>query len=269
MLQTPVQDQIRSLGILVPKFSGFSFAEVEEILASLNRIAPGKRAAFRARLKHLQVLGFPPGANTGTGRRATYTFKMLLQMCLATELAQTGMSPKRAVQTIQGAWRDLEHTFLLALLPDDMSLVEDNRFTWVVSPEALRDLSSEGETDTDYRWLDTVVPLSRLVDSLDADRAPFMDDVDRRPVGEIYRHIVIQIKPLLTIVLALVQKLRPDIDLADLGDEFENEFASELAEAEREAESIARLEAVVQRDPEALEKLIKDLQAEGGDDRNS
>jgi hypothetical protein len=79
---------------------GFGLAIVEGALAELHFIRPEKRVAFKARLKHLQRLGFPPGVNTGTGRAANYQGQHLFLLGLAFELLQLGLTPERVIKVI-------------------------------------------------------------------------------------------------------------------------------------------------------------------------
>lgn len=70
---------------------------MEEVFAALHMIAPDKRGAFQARMRHLQRLGFPPGTNTGRGRPAEYGFDQALLLALVFELNELGVSPERAI----------------------------------------------------------------------------------------------------------------------------------------------------------------------------
>ncbi|NJC06857.1 hypothetical protein GGQ97_002650 [Sphingomonas kaistensis] len=202
----------------------FDFREVEEVLQRLNRIAESKRVAFRGRIKHLQRLGFPRGANTGTGTRVRYTFPMLLQLALATELMQTGMSPVRIVQTINWSWHDQMGGLFFAMLPKAMLSqfkppVEDNDLAWVLSPEGLRDLTEEGDHESAYMFAVLVFPTAELPSRLKTDPTPV--------IGEVYRHIVIQLRPFMQRVLGAILGVRPDLRPEDLGKAFENYLIDE------------------------------------------
>lgn len=76
------------------------FNQVERMLHQLHAIGPGKHAAFRSRLQHIQRLGFPAGANTGRGRPAAYSAGQIMSLAIAVELLQLGMSPERAVAAL-------------------------------------------------------------------------------------------------------------------------------------------------------------------------
>lgn len=122
------------------------YGQVEAILAFLNNIAEDKRVAFQGRLKHLQRLGFPEGINTGKGKAATYTFGHLMQMVLALEFLQSGLTPQLAVDFVNRSWVVLVGSIhLAAKKPSE----EDNEWLWIIHPEALRPLStSENTPDT-------------------------------------------------------------------------------------------------------------------------
>jgi len=126
-----------------------SFAEVELALRGVHRIRPEKAVAFRARLKHLQREGWPLGTNTGTGTRANYTLNSLMQMAMALELLQSGITPKRAVAALKSDWSDLVVTLALSQLSAyaatnwaDFPMRESEELFWIVRPEALQDLTT-------------------------------------------------------------------------------------------------------------------------------
>lgn len=227
-----------------------SYADVEATLAQLNRIADDKRTAFKARLKHFQRLGFPDGANTGTGKRVLYSVQMLLQLAFATELSQAGMSPKRVVDIINCNWRRLEWSLLAVLTPDDLlkrrnQPVTDSNLVWMLSPEALRDLSEGGEGTYDYFDAVEVEALKDLPEIM-------LDEEDGAPhVGENYRHLVIQLKPFLQTVLLRLRQVRPDISFFDVLTDIETELIEAGA---RQKKLIAEVEITMGKrsgDPEA------------------
>jgi hypothetical protein len=77
-----------------------SFSIVDRVLAAAHNIRRDRRSAFSNRLKNYQKNGFPSGTNTGRGRAATYTVGHLLQLGLALELNQLGLTPERAAAVI-------------------------------------------------------------------------------------------------------------------------------------------------------------------------
>lgn len=77
------------------------FKEAEAILAT--RYGFDKPSiAFRGRLQHLQRGGFPEGVNTGKGRPAVYGWSQLLQLAVALDLIDVGLTPEAAKQLIGG-----------------------------------------------------------------------------------------------------------------------------------------------------------------------
>ncbi len=125
-----------------------TFAQVEDVLAIVHRVRSDKRVAFRARLKHLQREGWPDGANTGTGRRVDYTINSLMQIAMALELMQAGISPRRAVAALRPRWHDTAIALAMAgstarALAKWGELGDDDwdEIFWVFRPTALQDLS--------------------------------------------------------------------------------------------------------------------------------
>jgi hypothetical protein len=193
-----------------------SYADVEATLARLNRIADDKRIAFRARLKHFQRLGFPPGVNTGTGKRAVYTFPLLIMLAFATELTQAGMAPKRVVKTLNHSWDTIEWSLLIAITPGDVwETPQDQDLVWMLSPEAMRDLSEEGEGDYDYH------ESIRVEKIRDLERILLNDDGASPIVGEFYRHLVLQVRPFMAVLMGHVVSVRTDIEPIDLWQDLE------------------------------------------------
>jgi hypothetical protein len=186
------------------------FGEVEGLLARLNRISDSKRVAFRARLKHFQRMGLPHGANTGTGKKARYSFPMALQLCVAFQLAQTGMAPKRIVSTVEGNWIAIRFNCFAAMLsPDQAKAFKPpltNRVAMVVNPEALRELTISGEGEYDYYETVDFFVVADLASKLAADSPGPIPTV-----GEVYRHIVIQLWPLMQTVAWHLSELRNDL----------------------------------------------------------
>lgn len=77
-----------------------TFAQVARALGQTYYVAEHKRAAFVARLQHLQKLKFPAGINTGRGRAAKYDVGHLLQLGIVLELSEFGLTPERAINVI-------------------------------------------------------------------------------------------------------------------------------------------------------------------------
>ena len=79
-------------------------SQVEALLADLHDIGATKRSALRARLKHFQRLGFPQGTNTGKGQAASYGPAECVQLLIAMEFLQLGLTPERAISIIKLDW---------------------------------------------------------------------------------------------------------------------------------------------------------------------
>lgn len=73
-----------------------SFAQAAQLLEFAHQIDVKHSDAFRARLKHLQRLGFPSGINTGKGKAAQYGWRELFLQFVALELIELGLTPERA-----------------------------------------------------------------------------------------------------------------------------------------------------------------------------
>ena len=83
------------------------------MLACAHNIRDDRRSAFANRLKNYQKAGFPEGINTGRGRAASYGVGHLLQLAVALELNQLGLTPERAVAAILS---DLHNVAMAAAL---------------------------------------------------------------------------------------------------------------------------------------------------------
>ncbi|WP_022684603.1 hypothetical protein [Sphingobium bisphenolivorans] len=144
----------------------FSFAQVSSILESVHRIAPVHSSAFRARLKHLQRLGFPSGINTGKGKAAAYGFRELMMLAVALQLIEIGMSPEKATGICQANESDIVRYTVKAInLANSDKKME---YFLVVHHSSLENLRAEREEDQhdDYRQSAIVIghtELSRLL----------------------------------------------------------------------------------------------------------
>jgi len=197
-----------------------SFGQIEAALIRMNRIADDKRVAFRARLKHLQRLGFPPGTNTGTGKRASYRFSTYMQMVLAVELMQAGFTPARTVKIVEGSWYNLRVSVWLASMTDERRTrysqpysYYDVKTAWMLHPEALRDLSQDGEGRYDYMEAISAIPMDDVGSIFSADIG---DDF----LGAIWRTLVLDaflvVRAARQCLLAEVSDLTPDMLTDDI-----------------------------------------------------
>lgn len=71
-----------------------SFSQAAELLQGVHAIAPHSIGTFRARLKHLQRLGFPSGINTGKGKAAEYGWREIILIEIAIQFIELGISPE-------------------------------------------------------------------------------------------------------------------------------------------------------------------------------
>ena len=212
-----------------------AYADVERVLAKMNRIADDKRTAFKARLKHLQRLGFPVGANTGTGKRAIYDADMLFQLVMAVELIQCGLPPKLIVTVLTDNWRATQHGLLFAMVSDELfeklaAPFDSPDLAWIIQPETLRELSTEGVSEFDYKEAVSIRQVSEMSDYFVKQREWGI------VVGDGHRHIVLHLRQLAGRVFNELQKVRPDVDGGDIVYEF-------LATFEQQQERIRELVA--------------------------
>ena len=73
-----------------------AYQDVEAVFAARFAVAPERAIAFRGRLQNLQRNGVPEGVNTGKGRRASYGWTQLLQMSVALDFMEIGLTPDAA-----------------------------------------------------------------------------------------------------------------------------------------------------------------------------
>jgi hypothetical protein len=151
----------------------FSFGQVEAVLAKLNRIADHKRVAFMSRLKHLQKNGCPRRDRPGRGKAGTYSFSQLMQTAIAVDLLQSGLPPALAAQIVAGNFMAIRPTIYIATFTAaEVSEINEARvrdglderdapeeWLWMISPEALRDMTEDGLGEFDHYEAIVPVPL--------------------------------------------------------------------------------------------------------------
>ncbi len=71
-----------------------------EFLSWRHSIASDKQTALRGRLQHLQRYRFPPGSNTGRGKRVAYDWDHLILLAIAFDMLELGLSPDLIVETL-------------------------------------------------------------------------------------------------------------------------------------------------------------------------
>lgn len=85
--------------------------DVEEVIARRFAIAERGRTALRGRLEHLRRLGTPKGVQKGQGRAAVFGWDEVLQLAVAVELLNIGMTPDHAHNVVQSGVPDLLQGF--------------------------------------------------------------------------------------------------------------------------------------------------------------
>lgn len=93
-----------------------SYKQVSEVFGLRYGIQPsgGEGAvAFRARLQHLQRNAFPSGVNTGKGKRAAYGWEQLIELSVALDLIDLGLTPDLVRSLVLG---EREHILTAARL---------------------------------------------------------------------------------------------------------------------------------------------------------
>lgn len=190
-----------------------TYSKVVQILAEMNDIASDSEGAFRARLRHFQRLGFPKGSNTGKGTSAKYDLEMVLQLVLAMEFMQAGVTPARIVELVTKNWLDARSHMLLAVLPHGTYVHSKTRepvdpdMALCVSPEALRELTKLGEGEFDYFEAFHFQEVKAL--------AELFNDEEFHPLlGTYWRWIIILIRPLMFVFLGKLHQVA-EIEIVD------------------------------------------------------
>ncbi|WP_188659932.1 hypothetical protein [Sphingomonas metalli] len=119
---------------------GFSFGEVEGIVRAMHDVAD-EAGAIGSRFRYFQRLRFPEGANTGRGVPATYGLDQLMQVLVAFELSEAGMSPTRIVRTLRTNWARLRPVMRQGWAAGRGMAEWREREVLVLEPAALTDAS--------------------------------------------------------------------------------------------------------------------------------
>lgn len=109
-----------------------SYADAVQILIGRHCIAADRQGAFKARLKHLQRLGFPAGVNTGKGRRAVYDWLQIIELNLAFELIGFGLPPELAVDIVSNSCAAIEAACIDSHPRSDLKNPDDAQATTVM-----------------------------------------------------------------------------------------------------------------------------------------
>lgn len=75
--------------------------DVEDLLGTRLGLDPERRIAFRGRLDHLRKLGCPRGVKTGKGRAAVFGWTQVVELAVALDLINLGMTPENAAAVIE------------------------------------------------------------------------------------------------------------------------------------------------------------------------
>ena len=131
----------------------FSYGQLEATLSHYLRIQPDRVSTFRARLKQLQRLQFPPGVNVGRGAKMGYSAEHLFMLVSAFELISFGMPAKFATDLVVRHWTHFSAGYGLASL-NERSFETPNRYEQVLAVLTVRSMAeiqffpvfSEGES---------------------------------------------------------------------------------------------------------------------------
>ena len=77
-----------------------TFGTLEAVLANLHEIADTKRTAFQSRLKNFHRLGYPLRFESSKGKAGIYAPGTMVEIALALEMTQLGLSPERIVNVL-------------------------------------------------------------------------------------------------------------------------------------------------------------------------
>lgn len=158
-----------------------SYGSVVEMLTRLNGLQPEEVDAFKARLRRFQGEGIPAGANTGKGKRASYSPMMVLELAFAVELLQVGFSPRRAKLVIERDWDIASPALVYQLVPKivrQFELEGDAPLILAMSAAALN-------SDADASQLESLAPLRAK--NLDALIEPGDDTLRRLVIFDVQR----------------------------------------------------------------------------------
>lgn len=79
--------------------------DVESLLGARlgdTGLDPQRTLAFRGRFDRLRKLGCPAGVNTGKGRAAAYGWTQIIQLAVALDLINLGLTPEHAAEVATG-----------------------------------------------------------------------------------------------------------------------------------------------------------------------
>lgn len=215
----------------------FSFGQIEAVCARLNRIASDKRVAFMGRLKQLQKHNIiEKGRRPGKGKAGSYSFSDLMRFVVAVELMQCGLMPKMAADLVNGSWSLLRYSVYSAThtreeMDEWMEMPhgpETADWFWMLTPEAMREISQEGLGEWDHMEAIHAVPFEEVAEQLRADR-------EIGAYGESWRTIALHGTMITQAVIAIVE------------DEFRYATRSEMREDLMER--VRELDRILEEEP--------------------
>jgi hypothetical protein len=89
--------------LFLEQLMDLSFNQIETVFAKRFDIPEGKVIAFRARLQHFQRLKFPSEVNTGRGKKASYGWMQTIQLMVALDLVDLGITPEVAAKSVRAS----------------------------------------------------------------------------------------------------------------------------------------------------------------------
>ncbi|QDM40356.1 hypothetical protein [Altererythrobacter sp. TH136] len=168
-----------------------SYAAVIGVFADMHWVAPEGLGAFKARLRKLQGEGVPAGANPGKGKRVAYSTPMILELAVALELIQVGLSPRAVADLIEENRDDLFVACLMAIGP----IKNASEPMLLISPSALTFAALDRENRLPYGAL-SIVTRRKMLGQLSRSK------VDFEPVtGEHWRWVVIGLREMMYALL--------------------------------------------------------------------
>lgn len=121
-----------------------SYGQMEVILTAHYAIHPDRVGTFRARLKQLQRLSFPPGVNVGRGTKMVYGAEQLFQLVTVLELIHIGLPAATAATIVTKHWRNFAAAFAWAQASTYRNVYTD-RFYARVMHSSFREFRSDDD----------------------------------------------------------------------------------------------------------------------------
>lgn len=174
-----------------------SYAQVLAILSDLHMISDDGLPAFKARLRRLQSVGIPQGANTGKGQRVQYSFEMIIELVIAIEFMQAGLTPQALAEIVSLNRERIYNSVLFTMLMDG----EDADLIIALNPQSLREFTAIETTDEAYLNALSVVSRSEFAEYFRHGQpyeVPYL--------GEPWRWIFLILRPLLSALVAHIQE---------------------------------------------------------------